>query len=48
MNEQPTPTEDEEERVPREQREHEAMQGPGYDDPELPVDDPPQDANDDS
>ena len=46
MPDQPTPTEEEHERAPREQRDHEAMQGPGYDDPELPADDPPDEPND--
>jgi hypothetical protein len=36
MDDQPTPTEEEHERVPDEQPEHEAMQGPGQPDPELP------------
>jgi hypothetical protein len=48
MHDQPTPTEEEHERAPREQAEHEAMQGPGHDDPELPVDDPPEPATDES
>ena len=41
MEDQPTPTEEEQERAPREQPEHEAMSGARYEDPELPGDDPP-------
>ena len=33
MHEQPEPTPDEEERAPEEQEEHEAMRGPGHEDP---------------
>ena len=33
MQEQPEPTREEEERAPEEQEEHEAMRGPGHEDP---------------
>ena len=33
MHDQPEATPDEEERAPEEQGEHEAMRGPGHDDP---------------
>ena len=33
MHEQPEPTPEEEERAPEEQEEHEAMRGPGHEDP---------------
>jgi hypothetical protein len=36
MRDQPTPTEEENERVPDEQTEHEDMQGPLPPDPDLP------------
>jgi hypothetical protein len=33
MQEQPEPTHEEEERAPEDQEEHEAMRGPGHEDP---------------
>jgi hypothetical protein len=36
VEDQPTPTEDEDERTPEELPEHQSMQYPGHDDPELP------------
>ena len=33
MHDQPEPTPEEEEQVPEDQQEHEAMRGPGHDDP---------------
>ena len=33
MQDQPEPTREEEERAPEEQEEHEAMRGPGHEDP---------------
>ncbi len=33
MHDQPEPTPEEEERAPEEQSEHEAMRGPGHEDP---------------
>ena len=33
MQEQPEPTSEEEEQAPEDQEEHEAMRGPGYEDP---------------
>jgi len=33
MQEQPEPTSEEEEQAPEEQEEHEAMRGPGHEDP---------------
>jgi hypothetical protein len=37
VEDQPTPTEEEDERMPEELPEHQAMQYPGHDDPELPA-----------
>ena len=39
MDDQPTPTDEEHERTPEELPEHQAMQYPGHEDPELPVED---------
>ena len=42
MHDQPQPTEEEQEQVLERQQEEEAMRYPGHDDPELPVEQRPQ------
>ena len=43
MHDQPASTGEEQEQVLERQQEEEAMRYPGYDDPELPVEERPQD-----
>ena len=46
MQDQPEPTREEAERAPEEQEEHEAMRGPGHEDPSRARVDPEEESED--